>query len=384
MADNKSGEKSCLAFYVSSHGFGHLTRCLAIIEEILVTTSYDIYICSGTKQIGFAKIYLDQFESRVNYSVRITDIGLINKENSLDVDIKKTNNELRKLLKSYQLSLKQELENIDDLDIKLIVSDITPLAFLVGEALNLQVVGIANFTWIDQYINLGIATEIMEQFKKMYHYGEKFFKYDISLAFAGVSADKLVDTRALVARPIINEKVEAIKKEYRLRFANEVDEGHQPDILFISLGKSAELLPIVISNFSGIVFYTEGVQINFSHHAHRQILFCKLPIDIKDTQSYIAASDITIAKAGWSSVSESLIAHTKLLLIEREGVDDDMNTIKTLKERRLATSIKVDDLVCLDYGIQKEKAKQDINISKLELIRNNVKEIKDILLGCIN
>ena len=36
-----------LAFYASSHGFGYMTRCLAIIEEILETTDNMVYLVSS-------------------------------------------------------------------------------------------------------------------------------------------------------------------------------------------------------------------------------------------------------------------------------------------------------------------------------------------------
>ena len=41
-----------IIFYISSHGFGHLTRCLAIIEELLNRTPYNIYISSQEMHCG--------------------------------------------------------------------------------------------------------------------------------------------------------------------------------------------------------------------------------------------------------------------------------------------------------------------------------------------
>ena len=61
--------KKCLAFYVSSHGFGHMTRCLAIMEELLETTEHLIYLASGTYQNSFARVYLARFGDRVTYSL---------------------------------------------------------------------------------------------------------------------------------------------------------------------------------------------------------------------------------------------------------------------------------------------------------------------------
>lgn len=56
-----------LAFYASSHGFGHMTRCLAIIEELLETTDHRIYLASGAFQNSFARVYLARYGDRVTY-----------------------------------------------------------------------------------------------------------------------------------------------------------------------------------------------------------------------------------------------------------------------------------------------------------------------------
>ena len=79
--------KKYLAFYASSHGFGHMTRCLAIIEELLETTDHLIYLASGVYQNSFARVYLARFGDRVTYRDIRTEVGLINKDNSLQVDI---------------------------------------------------------------------------------------------------------------------------------------------------------------------------------------------------------------------------------------------------------------------------------------------------------
>ena len=74
--------KKCLAFYVSSHGFGHMTRCLAIMEELLETTDHLIYLASGAYQNSFARTYLARFGDRVMYKDIRTEVGLVNKENT--------------------------------------------------------------------------------------------------------------------------------------------------------------------------------------------------------------------------------------------------------------------------------------------------------------
>ena len=47
-----------IALYISSHGFGHTTRCLGIMKNILNTSDCNLYIVCSKKQNDFTRIYL--------------------------------------------------------------------------------------------------------------------------------------------------------------------------------------------------------------------------------------------------------------------------------------------------------------------------------------
>ena len=51
-----------IALYISSHGFGHMTRCLAVVDYILKNSNYNIYIACDKNQNDFARIYLKNDE----------------------------------------------------------------------------------------------------------------------------------------------------------------------------------------------------------------------------------------------------------------------------------------------------------------------------------
>ena len=52
-----------IALYISSHGFGHMTRCLAVVDYILKNSTYNIYIACDKnlefKGVKFNAEYLD-------------------------------------------------------------------------------------------------------------------------------------------------------------------------------------------------------------------------------------------------------------------------------------------------------------------------------------
>ena len=55
--------------------------------------------------------------------------------------------------------LTEELQFCQNSDIKLIISDIPPLPFLLGNKMDIPSVGISNFNWYDIYSHLHIEEE---------------------------------------------------------------------------------------------------------------------------------------------------------------------------------------------------------------------------------
>ena len=58
-----------IALYISSHGFGHMTRCLGIMQNILNTSDYNLYIVCGKRQNDFARTYLAKYKDRIIYKL---------------------------------------------------------------------------------------------------------------------------------------------------------------------------------------------------------------------------------------------------------------------------------------------------------------------------
>lgn len=85
-----------------------------------------------------------------------------------------------------------------------------------------------------------------------------------------------------VSRKIDSKRVAEIKNKY----------GKS---VFITCGKSANIENINIINYDGCIFTTTGINITSDGNV------VKLPTEILDTQNYIAASNIVIAKAGWAT-----------------------------------------------------------------------------------
>ncbi|MGM7721717.1 hypothetical protein [Metabacillus sp. Hm71] len=57
----------------------------------------------------------------------------------------------------------------------------------------------------------------------------------------------------------------------------------------------------------------------------------------------MAACDFFITKAGWGTIGEAVAAGVPLLIIEREGMREDKNTVEYLKDKNLADAISGSD-----------------------------------------
>ena len=349
-----------IAFYASSHGFGHMTRCLAIIEELLESTDHLIYLASSAYQNSFARVYLERFGDRVTYRDIRTEVGLVNKDNSLQVDIPRLEHELTDFMAGWDTAVAAEVAILRDLPVACVISDISAIGIKVGEQLGVRNIGIANFTWCEQYEFLGLSDTIIARFREVYAKLDLLIEYDLMLP-----APKLSFPRkqiGFLCRRFNPDRIAAIKEQYG------------PSI-FITCGKSADLNNIQIDNWNGTIFATSGIDITATADA----TVVQLPVETFDTHNYLAASDIIIAKAGWGTISEALLSKRNLVLIEREGVLEDTENIEELKRRGVAVSIKESDLERLDMDMIKEIIADNIIRENLNAYENAVEDIHDIL-----
>jgi len=324
-----------IAFYISSHGFGHLTRSLVHIEEYLKKNKY-IYLVCGEKQINFAKKYLKKYKKRVIFKILDTDIGLINKKNSLNIDLESLEDKLFEFIDSWEYTVENEFKFLQNRELEKIITDISPIGILVGKRLQIKVIAISNFTWYNQYSFLQLNKVILDKFYQVENYIDEFRVYPLSLDLSHI--DCIKKDIPYVAREFNFEKIDDLRKKYK-------------EIIFISCGKSANLEKIQINNYKGAIFYTDGIEI-IGDGKH-----IKLATETEDTHNYVAASDFIISKAGWGTVAEAVLGKVPMVLLEREGVLEDTYTINELKKQKKAVSIKVEELKVLDII----KLKRNIN-----------------------
>lgn len=129
-----------IAFYISSHGFGHATREIEVINnlppqiEVEVITAVPKWLFDHSIHRPFDYIDLSH------------DIGLF-QINSTTPDLQKTLATWTGLLNDYPTIAKREAERLNESNTSLVAGDISPMAIAAARNANLPSVIIANFSW---------------------------------------------------------------------------------------------------------------------------------------------------------------------------------------------------------------------------------------------
>ena len=354
-----------IAYYISDYGYGHATRSVAIIRELLKSNEdFNVIICHSFAQ-RFLKESLRDY--RVTFRTLETDVGYILNPLTLELDHLK----IQDMYEGYLVHRKQKIENeidfLTEQNIDYIISDIYPTAIEAAYDLNIPSIGISNFLWSDVYENI-----ISEHKLKVMQ--EAYAKMTYYLPLKGqINSKKHMNTFDFFSREIDDCEVRKIKSD--------LDISVSDIVIFYGLGMKIDHSTQLDNDSS--LWSTEGCKFIVSSHvdiSHPNVF--KIPNNYTETQNYIAASDFTITKPGWSTVSESIKGHSHLLLIKRDSFIEDQNTIDALKEKANYHVISLERLNHSNFkDVVLVKHHKQFN-STLYGMREIIKKINDIMSNC--
>lgn len=318
-----------IAFFLSDHGFGHLMRNLPVIETLMERGHEVVLVCSE-RHCQLAKEYLPSIFS-IPYH---TDVGLVVKPGTLLLDKEKTAEAVRCYVEKWNDAVEFGKRVMSDCD--RVVIDICPWAIEAAHDLGKKHYFMASFTWVEQYeeyVDEGSLTIIKDAFRKADNvlYYELANKPTRELLGEGTEI-------GFVSRRFDEEKVRRIK------------EAHDRELVVMLLGGSNSGLDFEI-DVSNLPY--DFITMPAIHLIGDNVTI--LPVSTPDTQNYVMAADICIAKAGWTTVSEMMIAGNKNIVLKRDDVPEDTMIIEQLERRGLATSIKVEELCNLGEILKEAK-----------------------------
>lgn len=354
-----------IAYYVSDYGYGHATRSIAIIRELLKRNpEMMITICHSFA----SELLINSFnDNRVTFRIVPTDVGYVLNSDTLELDSEKMNGMYEEYLSARPRKIKEEIDFLYQNQISCVITDIYSNAIEAADKLNILSIGISNFLWSDVYKNIieESKLEVMKMaYSKMSHYLQLEGSIDSTHTYGFFSRE--------------------INKQEVLRIKDELKASSKDTLIFYGLGMKIDHSHQL--NNKSPLWSTDNCKFIVSSHVdinHPNVY--KIPNTYIETQNYIAASDFTITKPGWSTVSEALSGKSRILLINRTSFIEDQATTKRLKAQSYCKSFSVEELSKLIFDSDKvEQLKKIIQVKPtnkgltclVDDLQEKIKEVK--------
>lgn len=134
-------------FYISGHGFGHISRSGNIIKRLLNAEFIEEIHLVSTRLT-----FLDFTHPKLKTRNLKLDVG-VSQKNSLSIDLETTKEELQDFEKNKALLLKEETEYCKRNNISLILTDSSSFPITIALEVGIQSIFLGNFTWDFIYRN---------------------------------------------------------------------------------------------------------------------------------------------------------------------------------------------------------------------------------------
>ena len=293
-----------LAYYISSHGYGHAARQQALIKE-LAQHNCTIHVRTATPKKFFA--------SATSYHHQRYDIGMIQAD-ALHFDIPASLQAIKNFLANQEALIAQEIIFIHEKNIDLIVSDMPPIACEIADRVGLPSVVITHFTWDWVYehytVHYPTYQNIVDSIREQYNKATLALQMQIPKPhnfnmFPNVEPIGLIYNKATQSR-------EQIRAEF------DIPDGFP--MILLSMGGHAW----GDSNIRALQSYGDAVFL-LMPSAWEQVKdsaqnFRVVPRAYDDYHNLIAAADVVVGKAGGSTVAE-VIGHRTPMIYTTQGFD---------------------------------------------------------------
>lgn len=318
-----------------------MMRNLSVIENFMLDNNKVVVLC-GKKQLYFLRNYFSKnflIENCVLIEVN-TDFGLRVKDGSLYLDKDNIFHGVSKHITTFRSLIELGKNIIKKNCVSRVISDVTPWILTSAKELGVPSTLMASFTWLDIYEEF-LPNELLKPFVECYADAQQVLFYDLANPKTLKRFPQGIKI-GLSVRQISISRVKEIKAKYRCK--------GRP-IVFMSVGASNTGVKSLydVSDLPYNFIVTNGISLTGYNVTH-------LPLDVLDTQNYIAASDFCISKAGWTSIAEILLARKPMALIKRDDNAEDRYLINELSQRREAIGIELTELSDIEKILNKMKA----------------------------
>lgn len=323
--------------YVDSHGFGHATRVIAVLEalppdwRILIRTNGPVWL------------WRDNFNRPHELFPSPMDLSPL-QQDPFNLDWPGTRARALKVLEAADDLIAQQAEWARQQDIGLVLSDIPPLAFPVAAAAGVPSIGMTNFAWDWIYAGLTLAhgrdPYLVNTIRSHYQHCDILLRLPFN---RGLETFAYTEDCPLVVRPATTPK------EQVRALLGELVPTNKPWVLLSFGGIPFEALPAqALLQMNNYVFlmttpYSQALRTPMQHAQVPQLWL--LPPTFLDHASLVRAVDVVITKPGYGIVSECLANATRVVYTPREGFPEYYPLRDALADSGLAVEMTVEALL---------------------------------------
>lgn len=328
-----------IAYFISSHGFGHASRASAVMAALTERTPgirFDIY--TGTPEW----LFRDSGLTNITCHPGAVDVGLVQR-NPMEHDLPKTVEAVNTFLDGIPERSDLLADELKKNGISAVICDISPLGIVTGKKAGLPVFLFENFTW--DWIYEPYAAECPDFVTINQRLKEIFALPDHRMQSEPL-CDLLPDPEILIP-PVSRRPLHTAEE---LRKMLQIPDGHRVGL--ISMGGIPEDLNFAVRSripenitllLPGTFERTEkiGNKILLPHHSgfyHPDM---------------VSIADFVIGKAGYSTIAEVCAAGAAYGFISRENFRESDVTAAFLRRRPNTLEIRQDrfDAFTLDDEI---------------------------------
>ncbi len=289
-----------IAYFITPHGFGHATRAAAVLEA-LSGRSAEVHaqLLTTVPETLFS-------ESLHNFTCHRVpvDVGLV-QSSALGADIPGTIQALDDFLPYRESLLEELLQRCGRCS--LVVCDIAPVGIVVAQRLGVPAVVVENFTWdwiydyyCDRHGDMVRHARYMQDL-----FARADFRIQTEPLCSGVDCD-------LRCGPI-SRKTRGTEREIR----DNLNPARNRPIVFVTMGGVAQGLP----NLEKLQGHREYTFV-FSGREQGGRVGDNIILLSRDSRMYhpdlIAAADVVICKAGYSTIAECYQAGARVISVGRD------------------------------------------------------------------
>ena len=313
---------SHIRFYISDYGYGHASRCIALIRALQEQLGVTVSIRTKT-----SAAFVSKSLSHCVISSEQNDVGTVMYKDTFTVDAVETECQLKQWISSWDNFVAEECIFCRDHGVDLIVSDITPQAFLVSERLGIPGIGFSNFTWELIFRNLyGRSSEVKQ-------IADAYCSADLALVLPFHESMHLFRKRVSV--PLVCRKRTRLRDAMRNRFGV----GNDEKLVYLGSGFSVQTMPDCVETL-----IDSGVKVLVSENSLTQMNnIIRIPNADTESQDYLGMCDLVITKPGYSTVSEAVSACVPLLIYTRNGFAEDPYITAPIAEEGFGRVLSYDE-----------------------------------------